>query len=54
MTRMTGPDCAVMYNLKQIHTHILVPVLSAYRRFSVVPRMFFASKGYVARRENME
>ena len=23
MTRMTGPDCAVMYNLINIHTHTL-------------------------------
>ena len=23
MTRMTGPDCAVMCNLINIHTHIL-------------------------------
>ena len=24
MTRMTGPDCAVMYNLINIHTYILI------------------------------
>ena len=27
MTRMTGPDCAVMCNLKNIHTYIQVSLI---------------------------
>ena len=34
MTRMTGPDCAVMCNLINTHTHTCVPFVAFDQRFS--------------------